>query len=292
MAAWLAESRGHLLALSQEMTGTCAVVLGMHRSGTSALAGVLHLLGVNFGEDLIGPSESNARGHFELTAAVALNDRILRAFRSRWKRSFRLPADWREGVAKDLLAFQREFTPPPGLVWGLKDPRICRLVPVWREILRERGAEPRFLICLRHPDEVAASLVRRDGMDRERALALWVEHVCAAVADTEAASRMLLSFDRILSSPEETAREIARFLDLPEPVAETLGRVREFLEPSLRHERQGAPPTGLAGRIHELACIGDISALEALAADVVALQRFREDCVRTEAPPSRWGFRR
>jgi hypothetical protein len=265
----------------------------MHRSGTSALAGVLRILGVPFGADLIGPSASNEKGHFELTPAVAFNDRVLRRFRSRWRRSFRLPADWRATVADELPSFCRSLAIPAGPIWGLKDPRICRLVPVWREILRDLGSRPRFIFCLRHPEEVAASLARRDGLDAARSRSMWIEHVCAAEADTRDQPRLFLAFDQLLVDPKKAAVSLAQFLDLPEPEAAALSAVAEFLEPKLRHEATGTARTGLAGQLYELAACGDSTALREQVDDILELQGFREDCVRTESPAARrWGILR
>jgi len=287
MAAGLAEPRGDLHELDALMADTCAVILGMHRSGTSALAGVLNILGVDFGDDLIGPSASNEKGHFESTRAMEFNDSVLRRFRSRWKRSFRLPSDWASTLDGELVAFGRSLAIPEAAVWGLKDPRICRLVPVWREILRSRGVASRFILCLRQPEEVCASLACRDELESERSHALWIEHVCAAEADTRGQPRIILTFDQLLANPGQTARELARFLGLPDPDAPALASVNAFLEPQLRHERATAGRRGLAARLYELAASGEAAELPALVDDALELQRFREDCVRTESPAAR-----
>lgn len=63
----------------------CILVLGMHRSGTSALAGLFNRLGVALPEgDLIGASKSNPSGHFEPEEVVRIHDRILSETGSGW----------------------------------------------------------------------------------------------------------------------------------------------------------------------------------------------------------------
>ena len=52
----------------------CIVVLGMHRSGTSVLMGVLSMLGVELGLNLMAPTEGNPRGYFENQSICELND--------------------------------------------------------------------------------------------------------------------------------------------------------------------------------------------------------------------------
>ncbi|HTZ08801.1 MAG TPA: hypothetical protein VMB72_07005, partial [Acidimicrobiales bacterium] len=64
------------------------VVLGMHRSGTSAVTRILNLLGADVGErDDLLTDYDNPAGHWESRALVAANDRILAA----WGRSWDFP---------------------------------------------------------------------------------------------------------------------------------------------------------------------------------------------------------
>ena len=121
------------------------LILGMHRSGTSALAGLLARLGVELSDDLYGAdAEANARGFFEHRGAVALNASILDALGSRWDDIGSLPQGWwrREELAplKDDLRqlIRKDFTGVP--TWGLKDPRLCRVLPLWLEVLGELGS--------------------------------------------------------------------------------------------------------------------------------------------------------
>ena len=61
------------------------LVLGMHRSGTSALTRVLNLLGLDAGRDvLMGASESNPTGHWEVERLTSFNDRLLDDRGGRW----------------------------------------------------------------------------------------------------------------------------------------------------------------------------------------------------------------
>ena len=157
-------------------------ILGMHRSGTSALTGVLSLLGVDPGPSLSpGMAGVNPKGFWEHQEIVTIHERLLGALDSSWDDARLLPADWWQlpevtAFRSELLAvLRRDFTTSP--LWLLKDPRLCRLLPLWLDIIDELGIAPHFILCLRHPNEVAMSLSRRDGISTEHATLLWLEHL-------------------------------------------------------------------------------------------------------------------
>lgn len=68
---------------------TTVIILGMHRSGTSIIAGVLHTLGVYMGNKFIGAHWSNLLGHFENIEFVRLNDKILKNAGGSWDNHLR-----------------------------------------------------------------------------------------------------------------------------------------------------------------------------------------------------------
>src|SRR5579872_5565568 len=64
------------------------LVLGMHRSGTSSVAGALTKLGGGTPHTPMPPNDSNVRGFFESTPIVNFNDELLASAGSSWD-------DWR-----------------------------------------------------------------------------------------------------------------------------------------------------------------------------------------------------
>lgn len=228
------ESKSPLMVTSND-NRRAVVILGMHRSGTSALAGTLHHLGVEFGRDLIGASPSNPKGHFEMTAAVHMNDHLLRrVFGTRWKLPFQLPLDWPSRVDIAGLAKTYEITLPTAPLFGLKDPRMCRLVPIWRSFLEmETTLPPRFVLMLRRPEEVAHSLNKRDGIEVKDGLRLWREHVAASEQTTRDAERLILTYEQLLADPLSTVDALTRFLEIPPP--RSPDEILSFLDPHLRH---------------------------------------------------------
>ena len=117
------------------------------------------------------PRSGNQSGHWEPLPIVELNDELLTAA-SMTGMTWAVPVEWLDGpsvrnfagAAIDLAA--SEFG--DSALFVLKDPRICRMVPFWRSVLEEIGAMTRFVLPLRNPLEVAASLKRRDGLPTRR----------------------------------------------------------------------------------------------------------------------------
>ena len=155
------------------------VVLGMHRGGTSAVAGMLQRLGVDFGPRLMPANADNPAGYYEHNDVVNLHDRFLGRLGAAWDDPFPPafePSSWSElapapglpTYRQELLSIlKRDFSGedgrPPAPLWGLKDPRLCLLLPWWEPLWTELDSEPRFILVLRGPEAVAASLGRRDG---------------------------------------------------------------------------------------------------------------------------------
>ena len=140
---------------------SCVLVLGMHRSGTSALTRALHSSGLCVTTDNLPANEANPHGYFESRSLMDVNDRILAELGGEWS----APPDLEEGFeqAPQLIqlsglaraTLQRVL--PAGAVW--KDPRNCLLMPIWRQMIDERS--PALLIW-REPSEVARSLGKRN----------------------------------------------------------------------------------------------------------------------------------
>jgi hypothetical protein len=82
----------------------------MHRSGTSAVARVLSILGADLPKDLLPPAGDNPRGFWESHELMALHDELLAAAGSSWDDWTRLQTACLETAMADrfrarLLAF-------------------------------------------------------------------------------------------------------------------------------------------------------------------------------------------
>jgi hypothetical protein len=169
----------------------------MHRSGTSALSGILQLLGFDLGTDLMGPNEFNPSGYWENQQVVRLNERVLSHLGTSWSDVFMLPyrldrtnlCEIFEAEAKAVL--QKTFSGKRP--WVLKDPRLSMLIDFWLPYLRERDVS--FIHVVRHPVEVANSLARRDGFPRERSLLIWFLQNLNAEFFTRGLNRCFINYE-------------------------------------------------------------------------------------------------
>lgn len=220
------------------------VVLGMHRSGTSAITRSLQTLGVELGESLIpGIRDNNEKGFFEDSEVNQLNNELLHRLNRQWH-SF---AAIRHGFfEQDVIAdfklraiqLLRDRLQTSNL-FGLKDPRIARLLPFWKPVFAHLGIEVSYLIAVRHPASVAESLKKRDGFDTEKSYFLWLEHVVPGVLHTEGTRRIVVDYDEVMQNPLGQLKRTARAFGLPfdEESRATREYVEDFLDRSLQHTR-------------------------------------------------------
>ena len=218
------------------------IILGMHRSGTSVLAGVLSMLGINPGEHLMSAqAEVNPKGFWEHREIVELHDQLFETLDSSWDDISALTESWSKNPAIQPLKsrlvkiVQRDFADSP--LWLLKDPRLCRLLPLWLEIFDELGIAPHFIICMRNPYEVVASLGKRDGILDSEAYLLWLRYVLDAERWSRDYSRLIVSYENLLTDWQSVTDAIKEALDIELAVddLEVKHRITEFIEPGLRH---------------------------------------------------------
>jgi len=216
-------------------------VLGMHRSGTSLLTRVLNLIGCELPDNLLGAHESNPKGHWESIEAIEINDDLLAALGRRWDDVRELPVDWLERPETEIarqrirVLIEREFS--ASRLWVLKDPRLCRLAPIWLEAAAELGMETRVIIPVRHPGEVGYSLARRNGMDFGRGHLMWFQHLVEAERGSRGTQRTLLHFHALIADWKAETARIAEELAIEWPIAPSVAaaKIKRFLDPGLRH---------------------------------------------------------
>ena len=222
------------------MSRIAILVLGMHRSGTSALTWLLGRRGAALPKDAIEASGDNARGYWESQALVKADDQLLRVARSSWfdPRPLdlsRLPADGlrsRKARIREAIATQWGDAP----VLAIKDPRQCRCAPTIAEVLGEMGIEPRAVLMLRNPADIARSLASRDGTSPAYAHLLWLRHMIDAERATRGMTRVIVDYDGMLDDWRGT---VGRLAPLVGRGADDLdaGEVEAFLDAGLRHHR-------------------------------------------------------
>src|SRR5262249_35732650 len=193
---------------------TCIIVAGMHRSGTSATARVINLLGADIASDLLsGIPDDNDRGFWESATTYVFHDRLFAALDSAWDAPYPLVVGWvetdaaRETKQAILAHIDKEFANSKMFV--VKDPRVSRLLPLWLLALDERSIEPVVVIPFRNPVEVAASLARRDGLPLAQSLLGYIQANLEAEPASRGRRRVFAHYDDLLSDWRSFAAKLA-----------------------------------------------------------------------------------
>jgi len=222
---------------------TAYLVLGMHRSGTSAITQLLSLAGAELPQNVMPGDEHNAQGYFEPWRIAIFNDERLRAAGSAWDDIFAFPcpevaqADagaWRQ---RATALFEDEFAGRRHPL--MKDPRVTVLLPFWRGVFDDLGVAARCVIPVRHPLAVAGSLARRDNFAVEKSVLLWSAYMLAAEAYSRDLPRAFVGYDQVLSDWRgQVARiEGAHAAPLPKLDKRAERAIDAALTSELRHNR-------------------------------------------------------
>lgn len=221
----------------------------MHRAGTSALAGALDAVGVPLGRRLVPAEADNPGGYFENADGVELHERLLLALGRGWDDLRPLPEGWLDSDAGEAAEqaldawLDADFAGVP--LWAFKDPRSCRLLPLWQRVLARRGITPAYVFSLRAPEEVARSLQARDGQSAWQARLLWAQHLLQAERDTRGALRTAVAYDDLLADPVATLERLAADLGLAWPrAARDNPDLVARIDPTRRHHRHAGEPVG------------------------------------------------
>jgi hypothetical protein len=183
------------------------ILLGMHRSGTSVVTGLLGLCGAWVGDqkELTGAGKENPKGFFERRDIRNICDSLLFSAGADWWRV----ADFQASMVPDeTLA---ELGPEFGhIVNGLKahgpcvikEPRLCLLFPILHEFVEF----PVIVHTLRNPVEIAKSLRTRNNFAISQGLALWEFYIRRALAASSAFPRVYISYEKLGSDPAAETR--------------------------------------------------------------------------------------
>lgn len=196
------------------------ILVGAHKSGTSAFAGVLAALGVNLGDKLLGPDNYNVFGHFEDTEFIQINEMILSKAGGTWHHPpTRLQIRHAAAVLnKEIRALLSKKGRKRNL-WGWKDPRTDLTLSVWVSLL----PEARLVVCRRNPEDTTKSLVNRDRdnpgydctLDYARLLTDYYNDEINSVLFSLPKDRYIeISYEDLLKNTSGTIRKIVNFLKI------------------------------------------------------------------------------
>lgn len=218
------------------------VVLGMYRSGSSAIARVLNLCGGFLPERVIAARLGiNPKGFWEAEAVTDLDARLLELLGGDWNRvAFTLPA---EGFLVDeFLLNAREVLETEygdAALILIKDPRICVLAPLWHRVLQQAGYRPAYVVVVRHPLEVAGSIETQGDMPLAQGLALWLDYMGRVETFVEStdAEVVHMRYTELLYDWRSVVERIARRLDVPLDGGRRADDIDRFLEAGMRNHR-------------------------------------------------------
>ena len=214
------------------------LVLGMHRSGTSAATRLVNLLGPATcapGDMVRGPW--NPSGHFESRSLMHLNNALLTQMGRTWWYPPPAGADY-DAVAAGITttpaqgrrALRRAHRSEP---WVWKDPRTSVLLPFWRRALGPRLAA---VVVVRNPLEVARSLQRRHGLPVAFGVALWERYNRLILAHSAGMPVLVTRYADLVADAAGWAAGTRDFLaGLGMHLAPDDAAVGDFVDPELRH---------------------------------------------------------
>ena len=238
------------------------VVLGVPRSGTSAIARALKVFGASFGQDLIEAKQNiNDKGFWEDKAVLNLNEDILRALNTSWSNlkpitkgcfdsddftKFKVEA---ESLIKDKVR--------NGRIFALKEPRITRLLPFWEMIFESCDISVSYVVALRHPSDVLNSFVRQENvMVRSidiipsNVYLIWLSYLVSTIPLFLSKSDvMVVSYNDLLNDPQGIVFSLSRKLNIDVNETELVEYSQSFLSKGLNHAQGG---NNLSGEFNEI----------------------------------------
>lgn len=229
-----------------EVTRDVVLIVGMHRSGSSAVTRMLSLCGGALPIQTLPPNRWNPTGYWEPVRAMEIDEMFLRACGSTWHDprphvqtnppDAATRADF-QTLIKELL---RDGFEPTGPLL-MKEPRATVLLPYWISAATELGHPVKLIHVFRHPADVASSLAERDGMDLDHCLAIWLAYNLTGERDGRTVRRTFVSYDEICDDWRGALRSCREDLDLDLPVDDVAERnVAAFVSRPLRHHRDSS----------------------------------------------------
>jgi hypothetical protein len=227
-------------------------VLGMGRSGSSALARVLSLCGCGLPAELVGPTEANPLGHWEPHDALNLNDAFLSVHGASWfdptlrlQGEITVDAQRRASYVAKIKEFLRSLPNTPLLV--VKEPRITAVSEYWFEAVRELEFSLGVVVPVRHPQEVVASLDVRDRASPELASALWLKYNLLAERQSRGALRVFVDYPNLLTDWRAEMSRISTALRIDLAARDEVA-IESFLQRDLRRQRHNGHVTEVFGQ--------------------------------------------
>jgi len=219
------------------MSGKKKVVLicGMHRSGTSALTGVLNILGLHLGTDMLPTQSDNIKGYFENKNIYNLNEYILNVkLNSVCNTILPLTIDLSRTDILELIEYVIITSFANKNVIGIKDPRICLLLPFYQRVFTKLGYEIYYIRAKRDELEVIKSLSKRNGFTEEKSKEIINRHV-ESLDKFLPCNYITVHFRDLLYNTEDVISVLQQALPFLDYNNVNKQKVNYFLDSNLKH---------------------------------------------------------
>lgn len=197
---------------------TIICIVGMHRSGTSMIARLLSLCGLDLGppDKFLKADAANPLGHFEHRGFLEIDRKLLKFFKATWQEPPGLRPGWYldpklAPLRAEVEALAATFAGKSP--WGWKEPRASLFLPFWKAAIPSM----RFVVCIRSPLEVARSLEKRNKTPLRKGASLWYRYMRASIEDTEGCPRLFTFFEDYFDSGSAEIERLLRFCGLQLP---------------------------------------------------------------------------
>jgi hypothetical protein len=236
---------------------TLLLVVGVGRSGTSLLTGILGQLGLRIPQPEVGADATNPRGFGEPRWVVDFHTRLLRERRvtvndarpAAWRLTGELPRrddlrGWLGGELRD------------GGVVAVKDPRTVWFLPLWQRTAQELGAGTSFVTMLRHPAEIVRSARTSYGGWQGAAsrTAAWLNVLLETERATRGTSRGFVRYEDLLADWHREVTRVGATLGIPVLAgAERHAEIDRFVDPTLHRNRARWDGMDVPPRLRDLA---------------------------------------
>lgn len=228
----------------------CVVVLGIFRSGTSALANALHDIGIPMAKYFCGAHTENPKGYYEprfiqyfskeisflLNQSLRNNNVILEPYELHTLRSELIEKideqtkNYLINKATNYLKYEYDNLQ----LFGIKDPNFCTQLPIWHEAFKNLDIEPRFIVTYRNPLEVAYSWHIRFSTPIIIGLIMWIAHMLGAEYNSRGFKRTLIPYDRLLEDPMLHVKQALKNIDVDIKIPENFN-LSKAVDKSLKH---------------------------------------------------------
>ena len=222
------------------LSSRIVLVLGMHRSGTSALTGMLASSGLDVPVDLMDRPDDviNRKGYWESEGLMQLNDQLFSTLGLHWSTADQLPTEWADSEAavlwrRSLISQWQQSC--RGLSHPvIKDPRLCVLTEGLQPLVQADAVHFTVFLPIRHPLEAARSLQTAQGTDLRRGLQLWVAHVLEAERWSRDLPRQIIAFEDLIQQPEAVLVQCRHRLG--QETMKEQEQASSFIDPALRRQ--------------------------------------------------------